>query len=281
MPVAPGEPIAVPLTLIAADVHPSVRDAALAVCPGCQDRARRILHALATAAQHQGFAIDHTRPEAHASLMITFEGGAIPLALSEGSTQVPDPDSVRYAWQRVTAQMNRPTHQLDLYLVEASWAHRGHRHRWGDRKRWRLEDQLPHVLREIEGRAGAERERQLARERKEEETLRAWHTAKDRARRDLLKAHRLEALHQQVAAWDEAQRIRAYCDAVELHLEHHPADDPEESHAVRKWITWARAYAKHTDPIPDLPRMPKNPPIGPEELRPYLRGWSPYEPHRR
>jgi hypothetical protein len=188
---------------------------------------------------------------------------------------------VQYAWQRVTAQTTRPTHQLDLYLVEASWAHQGRRHRWGDRKRWTLEDQLPHVLCEIELRAGAERERQLAKEHKEQETLRAWRAAKDRARRDFLKAHRLEALHQQVAAWDEAQRIRAYCDAVELYLERNPADDPEENHAVRKWITWALAYAKHTDPIPDLPRMPDNPPIGPEELRPYLRGWSPYEPRRR
>ena len=90
-----------------------------------------------------------------------------------------------------------------------------------------------------------------------------------------------QALQRRVAAWDEAQRIRAYCDAVELHLEHHPADDPEEGHAVRKWITWARAYAEHTDPVPALPRMPEKPPIGPGDLRPYLRGWSPYEPRRR
>jgi hypothetical protein len=216
----PGEPVAVPVTLVAADVHPAVRDVALTVCPDCQDRARRILHALATAAQHHGLAIDHAPPEAHASLVIITGGSTIPLALSEGSTQVPDPDSVQYAWQRVTTQTTRPTHQLDLYLVEASWAHQGRRHRWGDRKRWRLEDQLPHVLHEIDQRAGAERERQLAKERKEQETIRAWHAAKDRARRDFLKAHRLEALRQQVAAWDEAQRIRAYCDAVKLHLEH-------------------------------------------------------------
>lgn len=275
------ESVAVPVTLAAADVHPAVRDAALAVCPDCQDRARRILHALATAAQRNGFAIDRAAPQARAILAIIFEGSVFPLALEEGSTQVLDPDSAQYTWQRVTAHTAHPTHQLDLYLVEASWAHQGRRHRWGDRKRWKLEDQLPHVLREIGHRAQAERDRQLAKERKEQETLLAWQAAKDRARREFLEAHRLEALHQQVAAWDEAVRIRAYCDALEEHLEHLPADVPQNRRAIRKWITWARGYAERTNPIPGLPQIPENPPIGPEELRPYLRGWSPHEPRRR
>jgi hypothetical protein len=45
----------------------------------------------------------------------------------------------------------------------------------------------------------------------------------------------------------------------------------------REWLALAREYADHAQ---QLPRMPRDPEITQEALKPYLRGWSPYGPQR-
>ncbi|GAA4027126.1 hypothetical protein [Streptomyces plumbiresistens] len=174
----------------------------------------------------------------------------------------------------MTARTTRPSHELELSL-EHTYAHRGRRSHWGDRKRWRLEDKLPALLREIAHRAHAEYERRKAQQRKEEETRQRWLTAMQQARTALLEDHRLKVLRTQVQAWQEATAIRAYCDAIE---DHHVTPDVAE--ATTAWTTWARAYADRIDPVPQNPGLQDPPTITPEDLRPYLRGWSPYEPKR-
>lgn len=52
------------------------------------------------------------------------------------------------------------------------------------------------------------------------------------------------------------------------------ADDEE---AVQ-WLKLARDYA---DRLQTLPRMPADPQIRPEELKPYLGPWSAYGPDRQ
>src|SRR5437773_12436000 len=58
-------------------------------------------------------------------------------------------------------------------------------------------------------------ERRLAWEREEAERQRHWEAAVERAKRRLATDHRLEVLRNRVRSWEEAQAIRAYCDAVE------------------------------------------------------------------
>ncbi|MGW7284007.1 hypothetical protein ACWGH4_00665 [Streptomyces sp. NPDC054847] len=100
----------------------------------------------------------------------------------------------------------------------------------------------------------------------------------EQARTALIHAHRTTTLAAQVDAWHEAQRIHAYCDALEEYLENGRSGNAE---TVRQWINWCRTHAAGLDPLPRLPGMPDDPRTTPEDLRPSLRGWSPYEPKRR
>ncbi|MEJ8673056.1 hypothetical protein WKI71_45600 [Streptomyces sp. MS1.AVA.1] len=207
--------------------------------------------------------------------MITIDDCSFPLFFHEGSSEVPDPSGVKYAWQRVTQRTTRPSHQLELSL-EHTYAHPGRRSHWGDRQRWSLEDKLSALLREIDHRAHTESERRLAQQRKEEETRQRWLAAMQQARTTLVEDHRAETLRRQVQAWQEATVVRAYCDA----LEDKQSATPDTAEAVDAWIAWARAYADRIDPVLQNPGLPDPPAIKPEGLRPYLHGWSPYEPKR-
>jgi hypothetical protein len=140
---------------------------------------------------------------------------------------------------------------------------------WADRKSTTLEELLPELLREIEMRAIEEEHRRQAAERKAAEREQAWEAAMRQARERHAEHHRGEVLRTEIARWREAQCIRTYCSAAESA---HP-DAPE----TLQWIAWARSYADALDPLQRAPRMPAAPEsVQPEELRPFLDGWSPY-----
>ncbi|WP_326800495.1 hypothetical protein OIE49_36890 [Streptomyces sp. NBC_01788] len=273
---SPDETVPVPDDLPPDHLHPAAATAHIPACPDCQPRARRILHALCHAAEAKNYTVSNPESGSAASLVITIGDSSFPLSFHEGAYEVPDPSGAKYAWQRVTAHTTRPSHQLGLSL-QHTYAHRGRRSHWGDRQRWRLEDKLPALLREIAHRAQTDYERRQAQQRKEEETRQRWLTAMQQARTALVEDHRLKTLRTQVQAWQEATVIRAYCDA----LEDHQDTDPAAAEGVTAWTAWARAYADRIDPVLQNPRLPDPPTITPEDLRPYLRGWSPYEPKRK
>ena len=102
----------------------------------------------------------------------------------------------------------------ELNIEALGWSH-GRQSSWGDRKRWTLEDRLPQLMRELETQAVEAEERRLAKEREEAERQRQWEAAMDSAKLRLIEDHRLNVLRNRVAAWHEADAIRAYCDAVE------------------------------------------------------------------
>lgn len=99
----------------------------------------------------------------------------------------------------------------------------------------------------------------------------------ERARTAFIDVHRTGILNAQVDAWHQAQRIRAYCDALQERLTETGRDDAE---TMAQWIDWARNHAASLDPVPLLPGMPDDPSPAPQDLQPFLRGWSPYEPRR-
>ncbi|MFD4318972.1 hypothetical protein [Streptomyces sp. NPDC058548] len=270
------KPVPVPAAQPAAELHPAVRQADLSVCPGCMDRARRILSALATEAEQRGYRAS-VPSSAEDTLLIATDHEAFHLRLTESTEVALDPDSVQYAWQRVTTHTIRPSHHLDLHLPR-DWGHRGRRHQWGDRTRWQLEDKLPHLLAELDHRTHTNAQRRKAQQNQEEDTRRQWQAAMERARTAFTDAHRTKILNDQVDAWHQAQRIRAYCDALQKHLMENGCDDTE---SVTQWINWAQNHAADLDPVPLGPGMPDDPTPAPQDLQPYLRGWSAYEPKRR
>src|SRR5207247_2480016 len=95
-------------------------------------------------------------------------------------------------------------------------------------KRWTLEDRLPQLMRELETQGVEAEERRLAAEREEAERQRQWEQAMAQAKRRLVEDHRIDVLRKRVRAWQEADAIRAYCDAVEAcHGADAIAADPE------------------------------------------------------
>lgn len=109
--------------------------------------------------------------------------------------------------------------------------------------------------------AAAERERQ-------------WEAAMEQARADYVEAFRAKHLSTQVSQWREARAIRDYSDALETSIDpNSPTADDEHA-----WVAWARARADAIDPVRRVQLPPVPDEIDPADLKPFLRGWSPYGP---
>ena len=69
----------------------------------------------------------------------------------------------------------------------------------------------------------------------------------------------------------------AYCDRLEAHL---AATDPDapETESAHAWLVRARVYTESGDPFQTLPSMPDPPEFGPDDLQPFLEGWSTHGP---
>jgi hypothetical protein len=177
------------------------------------------------------------------------------------------------------------TGQLKLELhAERDWIYSGRQSHWADRQSWTLEERLPQLFREIEERIAeadyaAEKERIAAEKAAEaarqaaEERERTWHSLMRQAEERLIESHRARCLREQGAAWHAAETLRGYCEA--MNAAH--GDRPETA----EWLTWARAYIRHLDPLTAPPAMPEPPEASPEALQPHLPdGWSAHGPER-
>lgn len=154
--------------------------------------------------------------------------------------------------------------------------------RWRDRKSRTLEEALGVVLGEIEARAVED-----ARRRQDEQQARAerdvrWQAAMDVAKEQAVREQLAQVLREQARCWQEAAVLSAYCMALERRIgELDGAADKSALDSARRWLQWVRGYVRSIDPLSRLPEMPHTREPTPEELKPYLRGWSPYGPERR
>jgi len=144
---------------------------------------------------------------------------------------------------------------------------------WSDGKNQQLENLLPDVLTEIQARSADEREIARRQEVADAERHREWEAAMVEARIQHAEHHRADVLAKQVGLWQQANDIRAYCDAIHDQL----ADDADAA----EWVAWARDYARRRDPIAPGLRIPmasEGFPVA--ELQPFLKGRSPYGSQR-
>jgi hypothetical protein len=261
-------------------------------------RVLRILHALAVEAERRGWEVacmqvredsygrSEWKPAKDGQLVFTINGHELKVRIweKEAGWRGPYERQMRN-WKedrekpfRSMLFLSRPKPYDagatgELNVAALGWSN-SRRSSWGDRQRWTLEDRLPQLMRELENQAADAEERRLAREREEAERQRQWEAAMEQAKRRLVEDHRLEELRSRVRAWQEADAIRAYCDAVEArHGLEAIAADPE----TKQWLALAREQA---DRAQQLPRMPADPEVTHEALKPYLGRWSPYGPHR-
>jgi len=155
--------------------------------------------------------------------------------------------------------------------------------RWGDRRRWTLEERLPHLFREIEERIvlaaqaveveRIEAERAAARARlAAEERERQWRLLMSKATERLVEDNRAQQLKEQASAFAETQRLRSYLEAMEAAYGDHEETAP--------WLVWAQSYVERRDPLMKPPGMPPAPNATAQALQAYLpSGWSAEGPH--
>ncbi|MGH9126463.1 MAG: hypothetical protein ACRDZ8_17310 [Acidimicrobiales bacterium] len=248
----------------------------------CRYRAVRILASLADAAKKDGYP---ARVDADGPLGLTlrFDDHDLRFSLSEElDTKASFPAieeleaATLYDWQRVRPRVtDGPSGRLVLELPR-DWASSGKTRRWADRTRWTVEDKLAEALMEIEacGRALIDkaRQEQLAKQRRQ----RDWERAIAEARMRYVEDHRQAFLDQVLAERDRAGRASAYCDALEQRA--NQEDDPAERDRILEWVAWARADMATRDPTARRPAVPLDLTPGPQDLRPYLKGFSPYGP---
>jgi hypothetical protein len=256
-------------------------------------RCVRIVHALVTEAERRGFAVTNvgvstrnTRDRRWRSddghLIVTIRSHSYHLKVLEEKVANRGAFDAETEYRRSVPYRYLPPRTRTRYDQDATgrlqiscegYGRRGGRAAtWADRNSWTLEDKLPELLRELEVRAAEDDHAELERQRAAQERQRQWELAMEKAKRRFLEHHRAQVLKSQIAAWQEARTIRDYLSLLE---ERH-GNAPESA----EWIAWIRRYIdERLDPLASPPPMPGEPDIGPEDLRPFLGGVSPYGLH--
>ncbi len=260
-------------------------------------RVLRIVHALATEAERRGYDVacikvredsygrSDWKPAHDGQLTFTINGHELKVRIWEKGSGLRGPyeQQMRRRKQdreqpiRLTQFLDRPkpydssaTGELNIDALGRTY---GRQSSWGDRERWTLEDRLPHLIRELEVQAAEAEEDRLKKLREGAERQRQWEAAIELAKCRLVEDHRLEVLRNRVRAWEDAEAIRGYCDAVEAR---HGAAVVTADRDAAEWLALAR---EHADRAQQLPRMPADPEPTHDRLKPYLGKWSPYGPH--
>lgn len=254
-------------------------------------RVVRIIHALAVECEHRGYELKKLNREpsggsrGRADLMVEIRGHSYPVEISEEKVPLRGPweEQERYRKsdfysrqlgieRRIGRYDKEGTGRLTLTL-SGGYNRHGRQSSWGDRRSWKLDDKLPDVLREIEVRAVEDDHAEAERRRQEAERQRQWEAAMERAQVRFVEAEREKALRVQIAAWQEAQLFARYL----FELEETQGDDPEAA----EWIAWVRGFVTRLNPLSHPARMPEVAEPRPDELKPFLGGWSPYGPQGR
>jgi hypothetical protein len=272
----PSDPL-----VVAIGAHPGLAK----LSEGCRSRAVRILVSLADAAQADGYPV-RIDPDGPLGLTVRFDDHDLQFSLAEEpetKARLPAVEELEaeklYDWQRVRPRVtNGPSGKLVLELPR-DWSRSGKTTRWADRTRWTLEDKLAEALTEIEARGRAlidkTNQEQLAKEQRQ----RDWERAITEARRRYVEDYRRAFLDRALAELDRAVPALAYCDTLEQRA--NDEDDPAERDRILEWVAWARADIAARDPRARRPAIPLDPIPAAEDLRPYLKGFSPYGPESR
>lgn len=288
------EPIGVPASL--RKPHPLVAELRddrdrLRITTAARGRTLRLLQALVSAAEARGYGVRSTRTRpwdrrarnsepGHLSIVCKqFEVGVSMRQQIDRTDHTPTAAELRRgereSWYRIPKYDETPSERLSLSLSG------GRQHRqsvWNDGQMTNLESRLPEILQEIELRAVVAEEQRLEEERRAAEERRRWEAAMERAKADLIESHRASHLLNQLTDWRTANQLREYLAALAHTVE--AIDDPEKRAAASEWLSWATNHAARLDPLNQDLAMPPDPEPTPEALKPHLRGWSPYGPHR-
>lgn len=282
---------AVPVPSQLRSLHPVIArlrdDAGRLVMPA--SRRRRcllILQALAAEAERRGHTvIDEPVPEHRRNPAYTYMGRHHPSSYSrrEGEIRIRIGEFSYAVTIAEESPQSADLERSDRLIIEVTpYRSQGRQCRWADRKTWKVEDRLATLLQELETRAVEDAQHKIEQKKAEADRRRRWEQAMAEAQRKAYEEQDAAELRDQIRRWREAQEIDSYCQALADRLKDEPADRPGIRRA-QDWLSWARARATALDPLRTLPAAPERPELTPEDLKPYLQGWSPYGPeeHRR
>jgi len=235
-------------------------------------RALLIIQGLINEAERRGYAIGtHKSHRCQGGLGIEINGHSFEVSIKEETRQIDhvftaeeqrrkDRDQYVYAPRYDFEWTGRLQLQRDHETYTAPLA--------TDRIRWRLEDRLPHALEKLETFAAEAEERRKAEERRRLREQQAWEAAMVKAREDFVVQFRRTWIRKQVAAHQEAEDLRKFASDAR----------PQATAECIDWLDWAVSYAERLDPLRRQLTPPVVPEPQPDDLTPFLGGWSPYGP---
>lgn len=141
-----------------------------------------------------------------------------------------------------------------------------------DRKRWRIDDHLGDAIAKLEHLgAAADKAAGEARDREAQRVLR-WHAAREQAVISFHEHTRVNAIMEQVEQYRTARDIQRFIAAVRARGDIDPT--------TAAWLVWAAERADRIDPTGAADLSPRLLVPTPEDLGPFMRGFSPYGPER-
>lgn len=284
------EPIPIPQTL--AKPHPVIaalnadRQRVSFRAP-VRRRALRLLNAIAQECQRRGHHVkvnpvnQRSREHAPGDLTVRIQAQDYHLQMVEQTDRVPHVpsnqelrDQERWAWRTIPTHDRVASGRLELRL------HGGcpvSGDTFADTKTRRLDDRLPALIQELELRAAQAERLRLKREAEAARRREEWEHVRQKAVLDFTEHHRGRILVDQAEQWVRAQQVSAYLDALRSRIEHLGSDERSQA---EMWLAWGTTFVKTLDPLVRPPSMPQDPTPTPEDLKPFMRGLSPYGPGR-
>lgn len=202
----------------------------LKISPSQRLRSAALIEALAVAGAEAGWSVGDT---------ISVDGELLVLELRE----------------RTTAPVTTASYVLrsdyvgtgDLVLSVSNGKYTGVRHNWSDTRRSRIEARLPRIVDDFSAVSAALKKRRLERE----DQQRRW-AEQERVRieeRRLAEVERVRGaiLREQANAFDLAQRLRQYVEAVKVRV----TKVGEVDARTAAWILWAERHVAALDPLHD------------------------------
>ncbi|REK42375.1 MAG: hypothetical protein DWQ46_13615 [Planctomycetota bacterium] len=132
----------------------------------------------------------------------------------------------------------------------------GHRRRWADGKRQRLENMLHRIVKGLADYLDYEKYRRLDDECEERQEARVQKIRSARERREQLAEERRVDLLKRASDWHKSTQLRAYLKALSEKI----ADDAltaENPDLFSEWYEWAMWYADSIDPLTPTPSRPE------------------------
>jgi hypothetical protein len=148
---------------------------------------------------------------------------------------------------------------------------------WVETESARADSLLPRILQEMELRASRAVDRQLEKQRREDEKRPQWEVVRDRAIQRLNEDHRAKVLLDQAGRFRRVQELGEYIAAVRSRI---GSMNLADAAAATAWLQWAESHATAINPLLGDIRMPDDPKPDADAIKPYMNGWSPYGPER-